>query len=56
MAALISSNREPAIWSHETSDIDIHGGVDVRMHDDVIVKTKISRIDGLPYFLDHGAP
>ena len=37
-----------------------HGRVDVRTdgqsHDDVIAKTKISRMDGSPHFLNHGAP
>ena len=32
--------------------IGIHGGVDVR----AVTKTTLSRTDGLPYFLTHGAP
>ena len=38
------------------SHIGIHGGVGVRTVDDVIAKTKISRIGGLQYFLNYGAP
>ena len=30
MAASMSSKRDPAIWSRDTGNIDIHGGVDVR--------------------------
>ena len=55
-----SSKLEPAIWSRDTGQIVIHGGVDVcldgRSHDDVIANTEISPIDGLPYFLNQGAP
>ena len=45
-----------AVNYHDTSHIGIHGGIDVRTygrwrHGD---KTKISRMDGLPYFLNHG--
>ena len=51
---------EPTIRSSDTDHIGIHGGVegrtDRRSYDDVIAKTKHSRVDGLPYFLNHGAP
>ena len=45
----------------DTGHIGVHGGrtygrTDGRLHDDVIARTKISRIDGLPYFSNHGAP
>ena len=30
MAASMSSKLESAIWSRDTGNIDIHGGVDVR--------------------------
>lgn len=55
-----SSKFEPTIWSHDTGHIGIHGGVDLctggQSYDDVIAKTKISHINGLPYFLNNGAP
>ena len=52
MAALMSSKLEPAIWSHDTGHIGIHGGVDVHC---TVTKTKFSRNDGSPYFLTHSA-
>ena len=56
----MSSKLEPVIWSCDTGHIGIHGWVDVRTDlrtvTDVIAKTKISRIDELPYFLNYGAP
>ena len=39
------------IWLRHTDHIGIHGGVDGR----TVTKTKFSRIDGLPYFLNYGA-
>ena len=55
----MSSKLEFAIWSRNTGHTGIHGGVDVRTDvrsdDDLIAKPKISGIDGLPYFLNHGA-
>ena len=45
------------IWLGDTGHIGIHGGVDGRRTYGCTVpkKTKISRIDGLPYFLNYGA-
>ena len=51
MASSMSSKLEPVIWSRDTGHIGIHGGVDVGR---TVTKTKLS--DGLPYFLNYGAP
>ena len=46
-----------------TGHIGIHEGADGRtyvvrtnVHDVMAIKTKFSHIDGLPYFLNNGAP
>ena len=48
----MSSKLESVIWLRDTGHISIHGGVYGR----TVTKTKFSRIDGLPYFLNCGAP
>ena len=48
----MSSKLEPVIWLRDTRHICIYGGVDGR----TVTKTKFPRIDGLPYFLNYGAP
>ena len=53
-----SSKVEPAIWSRDTGHIWHtwrRGRTDGRSHGDAVAKTTISRIDGLAYFLNHGA-
>ena len=54
------SKPELAIWSYDTGHIVIHRGAVVRTDGptvvDVTAKTEISRVDGLPYFLNYGAP
>ena len=52
----MSSKFEPVIWLRDTGHISIHGGVDERTVVRTVNKTKFSRIDGLPYFLNYGAP
>ena len=56
----MSSKLEPVIWLRDTGHIGIHGGVDgrtvVRSYGRTVTKTKFSRIDGLPYFHNYGAP
>ena len=55
----MSSKLEPVIWLCDTGHIGIHGGVDGRTivwsYCRTVTKTKFSRIDGLPYFLNYGA-
>ena len=53
------SKLEPVIWLCDTGHIGIHGGVDGRTivwsYCRTVTKTKFSRIDGLPYFLNYVA-
>ena len=51
MASSMSSKLEPVIWSRDTGHIGIHGGW---TYGHTVTKTKLS--DGLPYFLNYGAP
>ena len=48
------------IWLRDSGHIGIHRGADgrtvVRLYGRTVTKTKFSRIDGLPYFLNCGAP
>ena len=48
------SELEPVIWSRDASRIGIHGVVDVRSDGCAVTKIKLS--DGLPNFLNYGAP
>ena len=58
----MGSKLEPVICSRDTGHIGIHGGMDERKYVRTNgrsrhgYKTQIFCIDGLPYFLNFGAP